>query len=101
MQKMLGYLRRAIQEYDMISDGDHIAVGVSGGKDSLVMLIGLRLLQRFIGIDYKITALSLDPMFNGEPTDYSEISALCKEYDIDYKIIQTHIAEIHAVSAHV
>ncbi|MBE6842144.1 MAG: tRNA 2-thiocytidine(32) synthetase TtcA [Ruminococcus sp.] len=94
MQKMLGYLRRAIQEYDMISDGDHIAVGVSGGKDSLVMLIGLRLLQRFIGIDYKITALSLDPMFNGEPTDYSEISALCKEYDIDYKIIQTHIAEI-------
>ena len=94
MQKMLGYLRRAIQDYDMIKDGDSIAVGVSGGKDSLVLLIGMKLLQRFIGIDYKITGLSIDPMFSGIPTDYSEISRLCKEYDIPYEIVETHIAEV-------
>lgn len=94
MQKILGYLRKAIQEYNMIEDGDNIAVGVSGGKDSLVLLIGLKLLQRFIGIDYNIHALSLDPRFNGEATDFSEISKICSQYDIPYKIIETHIAEI-------
>lgn len=94
MQKMLGYMRRAIQEYDMISDSDSIAVGVSGGKDSLIMLVGLKLLQRFIGIDYNIHALSMDPMFGGEETDFSEINSLCEEYNIPYTIIKTHIAEI-------
>ena len=54
MQKMLGYMRKAIQEYDMLSDGDSVAVGISGGKDSLVMLLGLQLLRRFIGIDYSV-----------------------------------------------
>ena len=94
MQKILGYLRRAITEYNMLSDGDSVAVGVSGGKDSLVLLIGLKLLQRFIGIDYKLFAVSMDPMFDGIESDFSEISALCDQYDIPYKIIKTHIAEI-------
>ena len=56
MQKMLGYMRKAIQEFELISDGDVIAVGVSGGKDSLVLLKGLALLRRFIGIDYKLVS---------------------------------------------
>ncbi len=94
MQKILGYMRKAIQEYNMISDGDSIAVGVSGGKDSLVMLAGLALLQKFIGIDYKVYALSMDPMFNGEPADYTEISKFCDNYKIPFTVIQTHIAEI-------
>lgn len=94
MQKMLGYLRRAIQEYDMITDGDKIAVGVSGGKDSLVLLVGMKLLQRFIEIDYELYAVSMDPMFGGKPSDFSEIDMLCQKYEIPYKIINTHIAEI-------
>ncbi len=53
MQKILGYMRKAIQEFDLIQDGDKIAVGVSGGKDSLVLLEGLVRLKRFIGIDYE------------------------------------------------
>lgn len=94
MQKMLGYMRRAIKEYDMIKDGDCIAAGISGGKDSLVMLAGLKLLSRFIGIDYSVKALAIDPMFSGMSTDYSEIEKMCKEYDIPFTVIPTHIAEV-------
>lgn len=65
MQKMLGYMRKTIQEFDMIQDGDRIAVGVSGGKDSLVLLKGLIELRRFIGIDYDVVAITLDPRFGG------------------------------------
>ena len=74
MQKLLGYMRKAIQEFDMISDGDVIAVGVSGGKDSLVLLNGLVLLRRFIGIDYRIVSITLDPQFGGIPGNYQPIA---------------------------
>lgn len=94
MQKMLGYLRKAVQQYDMISDGDRIAVGVSGGKDSLVLLAGLKLLQRFIGIDYTVQGLAMDPQFDKKPADYSAIEEFCRKYDITFTVIQTHIAEI-------
>ncbi|MGN1480772.1 MAG: tRNA 2-thiocytidine(32) synthetase TtcA, partial [Porcipelethomonas sp.] len=83
MQKMLGYMRKAIQEFDMISDGDSIAVGVSGGKDSLVLLQGLVLLRRFIGINYRIVSITLDPQFNGIPGQYEPILNLCNELDIE------------------
>lgn len=94
MQKILGYMRKAIQEYSMLSDGDSVAVGISGGKDSLVTLAGLKLLQRFIGIDYSVHALSIDPMFGGNPTDYSLIEKFCAEYDVPFTVIPTHIAEV-------
>lgn len=94
MQKILGYMRKAIQEYNLIRDGDRICVGVSGGKDSLVMLYGLKLLKRFIGIDYSIIGVTLDPGFNGEKTDFSPISNFCSNNGIEYHVIETHIAEI-------
>lgn len=94
MQKILGYMRKAIQEFDLIQDGDKIAVGVSGGKDSLVLLLGLVLLKRFIGIDYDITAVTLDPVFSGVETDYSPVERLCENYGVDYVIKRTHIGEI-------
>lgn len=94
MQKLLGYMRKAIQEFDMISDGDVIAVGVSGGKDSLVLLNGLVLLRRFIGIDYRIVSITLDPQFCGIPGNYQPIADLCHELDVECHIIPTHIGEI-------
>lgn len=94
MQKMLGYMRKAITEFDMIQDGDKIAVGVSGGKDSLVLLMGLILLKRFIGIDYDLVAITLDPQFGGVPGDYSAVQKLCDEYGVPYVLQQTHIGEI-------
>lgn len=94
MQKILGNMRKAIQEYRLIGDGDSICVGVSGGKDSLVMLNGLVLLKRFIGIDYNITALTIDPQFSGKEGDYTAIEDFCKILGINYNIVRTHIGEI-------
>lgn len=94
MQKMLGYMRKAIQEYDLISDGDVIGVGVSGGKDSIVLLRGLALLRRFIGIDYRLVSITLDPQFSGIAGDYSAIAEMCNELDVECHIIPTHIGEI-------
>lgn len=94
MQKILGYMRKAIQKYDLIQDGDVIGVGVSGGKDSVVLLNGLHLLRRFIGIDYRLVCITLDPQFGGKAGDYSSIADFCAERDIECHIIPTHIGEI-------
>lgn len=94
MQKILGYMRKAIQQYNLISDGDHICVAVSGGKDSLVMLNGLVMLKNFIGIDYQITALTIDPQFNGKEGNYSCVADFCENIGVNYHIEKTHIGEI-------
>lgn len=94
MQKILGYMRKAIQEFDLIQDGDKIAVGVSGGKDSLALLLGLIALRKFIGIDYGLTAVTLDPMFGGVEGDYSAVARLCEENGIEYILERTRIGEI-------
>ncbi len=94
MQKILGHLRKAVQKYNMIENGDKIAVGVSGGKDSLILLEGLVRLRRFIGIDYEIMALSVDAMFGGTATDFSEITEYCQKLSVPHLIIPTRIGEI-------
>lgn len=94
MQKILGYMRKAIQEFDLIHNGDRICVGISGGKDSLVLLNGLILLRRFIGIDYEIIGVTLDPGFGGIRGDYSSVEELCSSHGIEYHIIPTQIGEI-------
>ena len=94
MQRVLGYMRKAIQEFDLIQDGDRIAVGVSGGKDSVALLAGLARLRRFIGIDYSLTAITLDPQFHGVPGDYSAIEKMCAELEIPYVVKKTQIGEI-------
>lgn len=94
MQKVLGSIRKAVQTYNLIEDGDSVAVAVSGGKDSLVMLQGLKEFQRFAGIDYRLTALTIDPRFNGEDGDYSAVERLCEKLEIPYVIERTDIAAV-------
>lgn len=94
MQKILGYIRRACQEFDLIEDGDRIAVGVSGGKDSLVLLAGLAHMRRFYEKKYQLVAITLDPRFGGEDGDYSAVERLCAQLDVEFHLLRTDIAEI-------
>ena len=94
MQKILGYMRKAIQNYGLISDGDRVLVGVSGGKDSLVLMQGLHFLRKFIGIDYEIVAVTLDMGFTNGTMDFSPIAQLYEKEGIEYHVIKTQIAEI-------
>lgn len=94
MQKILGYMRKAIKEYNLIKDGDKICVGISGGKDSLSLFCGLALLKNFINIDYEIIGVTVDMGFNGKNGDFSSLADFCKKYGADYHVLPTQIAEI-------
>ena len=94
MQRMLSYLRRAVDDYNMIEDGDKIAVGVSGGKDSVLLLCALASLRRFYPNKFELYAIILDPQFGGIQTDYSPIEKLCEEIQVPLTIKRTHIGEI-------
>lgn len=92
LQQVLSIARKAIDEFHMIEDGDRIAVGISGGKDSLTLLYALHGLKRFYPARFEIEAITVDL---GHPNfDLSRISALCEELGIHYTIVKTDIAEI-------
>lgn len=94
MQKLLSHMRAACQQYEMIKEGDRIAIGVSGGKDSVALLAGMANLRRFYPEKFDIVAITLDPRFGGVDGDFSEIEALCKKLDIEYIIKRTQLAEV-------
>ena len=94
MQEIMGYIRRAVEEYRMIEDGDTVAVGVSGGKDSVALLAGLAGVRRFIGIDFTLKAVTLDNCFNGEEGDFSPIADLCGSLAVEYILRRTDIGQI-------
>lgn len=92
LQQLLSFTRKAVDEYQMIEKGDKIAVGISGGKDSLAMLYALHGLRRFYPNAFDIEAITVSlgyKEFNLEP-----IKALCAEMDIPYTIVNTEIAHI-------
>ncbi|MCI8806073.1 MAG: tRNA 2-thiocytidine biosynthesis protein TtcA [Clostridiales bacterium] len=92
LQKLLSYVRRAVDDYNMINDNDKIAVGVSGGKDSLALLIALKALQRFYPKKFEIEAVSVSLGF--KDMDFSPIQKLCDNIDVKYTLIETDIGEI-------
>ena len=94
MQKLSSIMRAAVDRYNMIEDGDRIGVGVSGGKDSLALLMGLAHLKRYYPKKFEIVALTADPCFFGEDSDFSEIENLCKANDIQYIIRRTELYHV-------
>lgn len=91
-QKLYSYVRRAVDDYQMINEGDKIAVGISGGKDSLTLLYALSGLKRFYPNHFDIVALTVDLGFGIQ--DFSKISEFCQKLNIEYHVIKTEIAEI-------
>lgn len=92
LQQVLSYTRRAIDDYNMIEAGDKIAVGISGGKDSLAMLYALHGLMRFYPKPFTIEAITVDLGFGN--VDFSQIQSLCDELGVNYHIVKTDIAPI-------
>ena len=92
MQQLLGRVRRCIEDYRMIEAGDRIAVGVSGGKDSLVTLLALARLRRFLPTPFTLEAITLEM---GMPEmDYTPVAQLCEELDVPYTRINVPVYEI-------
>ncbi len=92
LQKLLSYTRKAVDEYSMIQEGDHVTVGISGGKDSLTLLYALHGLKRFYPNRFELSALTVDLGF--EETDFSSIQKLCDEMEIPYHIVKSEIGHI-------
>lgn len=92
LQQVLSVVRKAIDDYHMITDGDKIAIGISGGKDSLTLLYALSNLRRFYPLKFDIMAITVDLGFKNLNLD--KIQALCEELQVEYQIIHTDIAKI-------
>ena len=89
MQKLMGLVRRCVEDYNMISPGETVAVGISGGKDSLVLLQLLAGLRQYS--DFDLEAVTIDM---GLGMDYSGVRKMCTDLDVPYTIVETQIAPI-------
>ena len=92
LQRLLSYVRKAVDDYNLIDDGDKIAVGISGGKDSLTLLYALNSLKRFYPNKFEICAVTVDLGFGN--LDLDPIRSLCDFLGVEYTIISTDIAKI-------
>lgn len=92
IQKLLSYTRRAVTDYNMISPGDRIAIGISGGKDSLTLLYAMAKLKKFYPIPFELEAITVDLGFEG--FDTSGLREYCESLDVRYSVCKTQIGEI-------
>ena len=91
-KRLLSHARRAVDDYNMIEDGDKIAVGISGGKDSLALLTALAGLKRFYPKKFEVIGISIDMGLEG--MDFSGVAKYCEELGVEYKIVKTEISNI-------
>ena len=100
LQRLLSGARRAVQKYSMIDEGDLVAVGVSGGKDSLALLCVLAALREFYPVSFELCALTVDPGFDkadtiaASPFDFSQIEELCRRLRVPFFVRKTLIAPL-------
>lgn len=92
LQQILSRVRKAIDDYQMIEDGDKIAIGISGGKDSLTLLEALNSLTHFYPKKFTICAITVDLGFQNQ--DLGKIEEFCQQKEIEYRIVPTEIAQI-------
>ena len=92
LQQLLSFTRKAVDEYQMIQEGDHIAVGISGGKDSLTLLYALHGLKRLYPNKFELSAITVDLGY--EEFDLNPVHELCQELGVPYKVVKTDIAHI-------
>lgn len=92
LQQLYSYTRKAIDDYELIDEGDKIVVGISGGKDSLALLYALSGLRRFYPKNFELMAVTVDLGYDG--FDLTSIQALCDTLDVPYHIVHTEIGKI-------
>ena len=92
LQQLLSFTRKAVDTYQMIQPGDKIAIGISGGKDSLTLLYALHGLKRFYPNPFEIEAITVDLGFEGFETD--KIAELCASLNVPYTVVKTDIGKI-------
>ena len=92
LNEFTGTVRRAVDDYDMIQEGDRVAVGVSGGKDSMLLLLALNHLKSFYPKPFELSAVTIELGFEG--MDFTPVKELCTELNIPYACLKTDIKEI-------
>ena len=92
LNEFTGTVRKAVEDYGMINPGDRIAVGISGGKDSLILLMALKHLQTYYPSPFELEAITVELGFEG--MDYAPVAELCNEISVPYTCLKTDIKEI-------
>lgn len=94
MQQIMSQIRAAVDSYQLIQPGDRIAVGISGGKDSLVLLCALANMRKFLPMKYDLVAITVDPCFDNIQTDFRQVEELCRRLQVKYEIRRSQLGNI-------